>query len=35
VECSPCKLRECPTDHRCMLRVPADRVAVAGLELLK
>jgi heptosyltransferase-2 len=35
VECSPCLLRECPIDHRCMTRVPADRVAHAALELLK
>ena len=21
VECAPCKLRECPIDHRCMTRV--------------
>jgi len=35
VECSPCKLRECPIDHRCMKRVPAERVADVALELLK
>jgi len=35
VECSPCLLRECPTDHRCMTRVSAGRVARAALELLK
>jgi len=35
VECSPCLLRECPIDHRCMTRVPADKVAQAALELLK
>lgn len=34
VECSPCLLRECPIDHRCMTRVSADRVAAAALELL-
>ncbi|HYM11685.1 MAG TPA: lipopolysaccharide heptosyltransferase II [Bryobacterales bacterium] len=28
VECSPCLLRECPIDHRCMTRVEA--AAVAG-----
>ncbi len=35
VECSPCLLRECPIDHRCMTRVEARRVADAALELLK
>ncbi len=27
VECSPCLLRECPIDHRCMTRVTARQVA--------
>lgn len=35
VECSPCLLRECPIDHRCMTRVSVDRVASAALKLLK
>ena len=35
VDCAPCKLRECPIDHRCMALVPARRVADAALELLK
>ncbi len=35
VECSPCLLRECPIDHRCMTRVAAGRVADAALELLR
>jgi len=35
VDCSPCLLRECPIDHRCMTRVTAERVAQTALELLK
>ncbi|MBV9303459.1 MAG: lipopolysaccharide heptosyltransferase II [Acidobacteriaceae bacterium] len=35
VECSPCLLRECPIDHRCMVRVSADRVSEAALTLMK
>jgi heptosyltransferase-2 len=31
VECAPCKLRECPIDHRCMTRVSADRVVDEAL----
>jgi lipopolysaccharide heptosyltransferase II len=34
VECSPCFLRECPIDFRCMKAVSADEVAVAVLSLL-
>jgi heptosyltransferase II len=34
VECSPCLLRECPIDHRCMTRVPAARVVAAARELV-
>ena len=34
VECSPCLLRECPIDHRCMLRVSVERVAEQASELL-
>ena len=33
VECSPCLLRDCPIDHRCMTRVTAERVAAVALEL--
>jgi len=34
VECSPCLLRECPIDHRCMKRISADDVYRAARELL-
>jgi heptosyltransferase-2 len=34
VDCSPCMLRDCPIDHRCMTRVSADAVARAARELL-
>lgn len=33
IECAPCKLRECPTDHRCMTAVSADDVVQAALCL--
>ena len=35
VECAPCLLRECPIDHRCMTRVPAERVARAAEDLIR
>jgi lipopolysaccharide heptosyltransferase II len=34
VECSPCFLRECPIDFRCMKAISADEVADAVLSLL-
>ncbi len=33
VECSPCMLRECPIDHRCMEAVTVDEVVAASLRL--
>jgi heptosyltransferase-2 len=35
VDCSPCMLRDCPIDHRCMTRVSAGAVVEAARELLK
>ena len=35
VECSPCLLRECPIDHRCMKAVEATMVVDAALSLLQ
>jgi heptosyltransferase-2 len=35
VDCSPCLLRECPIDHRCMTRVSAERVAEEALKLIE
>jgi heptosyltransferase-2 len=35
VECSPCMLRECPIDHRCMTRVSAESVCRVALEVLR
>jgi heptosyltransferase-2 len=34
VDCAPCKLRECPTDHRCMTSVTEEAVVDAALKLL-
>ena len=35
VACAPCKLRECPTDHRCMTAVTAEDVVSAAQSLYK
>jgi heptosyltransferase-2 len=34
VDCSPCLLRKCPIDHRCMTGVAPERVAEEALRLL-
>jgi heptosyltransferase-2 len=34
VECAPCLLRQCPTDHRCMAAVTVEDVLGAARELL-
>ncbi len=34
VECSPCMLRDCPIDHRCMTRMPVEEVFNICRELL-
>lgn len=34
VECSPCMLRDCPIDHRCMTRISADEVFERAKEML-
>jgi heptosyltransferase-2 len=34
VPCSPCHLKRCPIDHRCMTRLRPERVAAAAAELL-
>ena len=34
VPCSPCHLKRCPIDHRCMTRLRPERVADAAAELL-
>ena len=34
VECSPCNLKVCPIDHRCMTRLRPERVVGAALQLV-
>ncbi len=34
VNCAPCKLRECPIDHRCMTRVTVDMVVRVAEDLV-
>ena len=34
VDCSPCHLKICPIDHRCMTRLAPPRVVAAAVELL-
>ena len=33
VSCSPCFLRRCPVDHRCMMRITVDSVFTAAMRL--
>jgi len=35
VECSPCMLRECPIDHRCMTRISPERVFESACKMLE
>jgi heptosyltransferase-2 len=34
VECSPCMLRDCPIDHRCMVRLEPETVFAKAIEML-
>lgn len=34
VACSPCQLKKCPIDHRCMTRLRPERAVAAAAELL-
>lgn len=35
VECSPCMLRNCPIDHRCMTRISPERVIESAAKMLE
>jgi heptosyltransferase II len=35
VECSPCLLRECPIDHRCMTSIAHERVSQSASDLIQ
>ncbi len=35
VDCSPCLLKDCPTDHRCMTEVGVEEVLAAATPLLE
>jgi heptosyltransferase-2 len=35
VDCSPCQLKDCPIDHRCMERLQHERVLTAAKELME
>jgi heptosyltransferase-2 len=35
VDCSPCLLKDCPTDHRCMTEVGVDEVVAAASQLIE
>ena len=35
VECSPCLLRECPIDHRCMTRITVEEVFQEAVRILR
>ena len=34
VECSPCLLRECPIDHRCMVRISSEEVYQQAVRMM-
>ena len=35
VDCSPCHIKTCPTDHRCMTMITPEKVVQACLDLIK